>query len=55
MKIIYGDPSYELSKEAKYGKVKLGGCCIIEGTPEYFCNECNYKWNREQAIEVAYY
>lgn len=54
VKIVYGMPSYELFQEAEAGKVKLGGCVIIEGNPEYFCKDCEYEWNREQAIDEAY-
>ena len=28
LKIIYGEPSFELYQEVDAGKVKLGGCCI---------------------------
>lgn len=54
VKIVYGMPSYELFQEAEIRKVKLGGCCIMIGGPEYFCKECEHEWNREQAIDVAY-
>lgn len=54
LKIIYGLPSYELYQEAEAGKVKLGGCCMIVGGPEYFCKDCEHEWNREQAIDDAY-
>lgn len=54
LRIIDGMPGPELFQEADAGKVKLGGCCIIEGAPEYFCNDCKYEWNREQAIDGAY-
>lgn len=54
LRIIYGMPSYELFEEAEAGKVKLGGCCVIEGGPEYFCKDCEHEWNREQAIDAAY-
>lgn len=47
-------PSHELFQEAEAGKVKLGGCCIIEGGPEYFCKDCENEWNKEQAIDAAY-
>jgi hypothetical protein len=43
-----------LFQEAQAGKVKLGGCCIIEGSPEYYCKDCNNEWNREQALDIAY-
>lgn len=54
VKIVYGMPNYELFEEAEAGKVKLGGCMIIEGSPEYFCMECEHEWNKEQAINAAY-
>lgn len=54
IKIVYGYPSPELFNEAEAGKVKLGGCCIYQGSPEYFCKECEHGWNREQAIDAAY-
>ena len=54
LKIIYGEPSYELFEEAKTGKVKFGGCCIMVGGSEYFCKDCEHEWNREQAIDEAY-
>ena len=43
-KIALGLPNYELFQEPLAGKVN----------PEYFCNDCGYEWNREQAIDEAY-
>jgi len=54
VKIVYGMSSFELFQEAEAGKVKLGGCCIIEGSPEYYCKDCNNEWNREQLLDIAY-
>jgi hypothetical protein len=54
LRIIFGMPSSELFEEAKAGKVKLSGYCIIENGPEYFCKDCEHEWNREQAIDKAY-
>ncbi|MEM0331135.1 MAG: hypothetical protein QXW84_07155 [Archaeoglobaceae archaeon] len=54
VKIVYGMPSFKLFQEAEAGKVKLGGCCIIEGGPEYHCKDCNNEWNREQVLDIAY-
>jgi len=34
--IIYGLPTYELFKRAEAGEVKLGGCVIMEDSPDYF-------------------
>jgi hypothetical protein len=53
-KIVYGMPSYELYEEAEQGKVALGGCCIMEDAPQYFCKDCNYKWNKNEVIDNVY-
>lgn len=54
VKIVYGMPSFKLFQEAEAGKVKLGGCCIIEGGPEYYCKDCKNEWNREQVLDIIY-
>ncbi len=54
VKIVYGMPGFKLFQEAEAGKVKLGGCCIVEGSPEYYCKDCNNEWNREQLLDIAY-
>ena len=54
VKIVYGMPNYELFLEAEAGKLKLGGCVISMGDPEYFCKDCGHEWNREQAIDESY-
>lgn len=35
--IIYGMPSYELFLEAERGLVHLGGCCVSEVNPQWYC------------------
>lgn len=52
--IIYGMPSYELFLESEKGKVRLGGCEIIEGCSEYACKDCNHEWNKQQILDHAY-
>ena len=52
--IIYGLPSYELISLVEAKKVKLGGCCIVENAPDYFCYTCQHEWNKEDAINYAY-
>ena len=54
IKILYGLPSFEAHLKAQAGKIKLGGCCISAGAPEYSCKDCGYEWNREQAVDAAY-
>ena len=54
LNIVYGYPSSELGQDARDGKVVLGGCCIEEGSPDYYCKDCTQEWNIIQAIESAY-
>ena len=35
-----------LEKELKAGKIRLGGCCICEGSKRFVCNICFYEWER---------
>ena len=51
---MYGLPSYEAYQDTEAGKVKLGGCCMMLGGPEYFCKDCEHEWNREQVIDDSY-
>jgi len=41
--IVYGLPISELGMKAKEGKVKLGGCCVDNYAPEYYCKDCEYE------------
>ena len=52
--ILYGMPTQEASQKAEAGEIKLGGCCLIVGGPEYFCKDCDHEWNREEALVAAY-
>ncbi|WP_320048001.1 hypothetical protein [uncultured Ilyobacter sp.] len=54
VKIIYGMPTHKLFLEAEAGKAKLGGCDLNNNNPEYFCKDCRYEWNRQQAIDEVY-
>ena len=36
------------------GEIKLGGCCIKGNNSEYYCKDCEYEWNKQQAIDYAY-
>jgi hypothetical protein len=47
-------PSCELIEKAEAGKIKLGGCCIIEVGDEYYCNVCGHEWNQEKSTHAAY-
>ncbi|MCD8502748.1 MAG: hypothetical protein LRY71_15145 [Bacillaceae bacterium] len=54
LKFLYGMPTHEAIEQAEAGKIKLGGCCVIVGGPEYYCNDCENEWNKKQATEAAY-
>lgn len=54
LNIVYGYASHELFLEEELGNVRLGGCCIVEGCPEYYCKDCEHEWTRAEAIDEAY-
>ena len=29
------------------GEIKLGGCMVAEGDPDYHCKKCTYEWNKD--------
>jgi molybdenum cofactor cytidylyltransferase len=35
--VIYGMPSHELFLEAERGLVRLGGCCVSDENPQWYC------------------
>ena len=46
--IMYGMPSQEGFLAANRGRVRLGGCIVIEGlSPDASCTACGVKWVRE--------
>jgi hypothetical protein len=52
--IICGFPASELFERAEEGKAKLGGCCVGENDPEFYCKDCENEWNKKQATDIAY-
>ena len=52
--ILFGLPTSEVMQQVEQGKVVLGGCMVQIDGPEYECLDCQYQWNRQQAIEAAY-
>jgi hypothetical protein len=42
--IIYGYPAPSLSRKAARGEVSLGGCCIVDGMPDWSCRTCHNEW-----------
>lgn len=47
-------PTQETFQKAEAGEIKLGGCNIIVGGPEYYCKDCENEWNKGQTVDVAY-
>ena len=43
-KILYGKPTTKAMKEAKAGKIHLGGCMINDCSPIYFCKKDNLEF-----------
>ena len=39
--IVYGFPGEKLFEESKKGLVKLGGCCVDDCNPEWYCKRDN--------------
>ena len=48
--ILYGliIPDDELNEELNSGKTVLGGCCIDEDSPAWYCNKCKYEWGKAE-------
>ena len=42
--IVYGMPGPDLFDKAEKGEVYLGGCCILENNPKYFCPKCHIEY-----------
>ena len=38
---MYGYPTPRGLEAAKSGRVRLGGCVVIQGAPTWVCNDCN--------------
>lgn len=39
--VVYGYPTEKLQELHNKGKVELGGCCITEDMPEFYCKACD--------------
>ena len=42
--IRYGMPGPAMQQDFYEGKIKLGGCGIIENAPKWYCNKCEYEF-----------
>jgi hypothetical protein len=41
---VYGLPSPELRERARRNELKLGGCLLLEGSPNRACLKCRNTW-----------
>jgi ribosomal protein L37AE/L43A len=48
-RIVYGLPTGELLKEAKRGKILLGGCYRELNSPDWQCKDCSHTWRDKSA------
>jgi len=42
--IQYGLPSSDMRYEWAAGKIKLGGCVVEPGNPNWHCKKCLHSW-----------
>ena len=42
--IEYGYPGVDLWEDEQSGRVRLGGCMIMDDSPEWYCKACRYEW-----------
>ena len=52
--IRYGMPGPEMQQDYYEGKIKLGGCSMVENNPDYHCKDCKYEWQRGKRNEGHY-
>ena len=43
----YGLPGEEMREDGRAGKVRLGGCIIMDDNPEWYCKACHYEWQTD--------
>jgi len=46
--ILYGYPTAKALKEAKQGKIFLGGCEVTENDPTRFCRDCGTEFQQRR-------
>ena len=42
--IRYGMPGVEMQQDSYGGKIKLGGCGIVENAPKWYCRKCEHEF-----------
>jgi len=43
--IIYGMPTEEAFEEAEKGKLMIGGCCVSDKSPQWYCADCQCEFS----------
>lgn len=46
IQIAYGYPTAQTMKEAEKGNIKLGGCCISDVDPQWYCKSCKKEFGK---------
>jgi hypothetical protein len=41
-------PNWEAGQAEERGEVVLGGCCVTDDDPKWFCRECGRAWNENR-------
>lgn len=54
VRIVYGFPTQAAERQAKAGKIRLGGFRINDGVPDYCCRDCGHEWNRQDIKSASY-
>ncbi|HNR44481.1 MAG TPA: hypothetical protein PKH80_04875 [Methanofastidiosum sp.] len=44
--ICYGMPGWDMVESYHKGEIELGGCCIDEDSPSWYCKDCKNRWGR---------
>jgi hypothetical protein len=43
--IVYGYPGPELREAWERDEVMLGGCCVVDNDPKWYCPKCYHQWD----------
>jgi len=44
--ICYGLPMYETYEKEQKGELVLGGCCVSDDSPSWYCKDCKNSWGK---------
>ena len=46
VEIVYGDPTAETYQLSEEGKLVLGGCVILDNSPDWECVQCKTRYRK---------